>query len=161
MQERSCERQMGAKMAASPDSRDCTNLWDRSKLIMSCCRCNRNGTCSGCKCAKSAQKCTNCLPMKLNNCNNTQPFTNQPKVDGSQSGLESTSSLTIYILNSPPISRDSEEVEFPMGNISNNRHAKMHERLECLESLPEPELPNFVWGSDLPGSVFCDRVSRV
>ena len=47
-----------------------------------------------------------------------------------------------------------------MGNNSSNQHAKRYERLECLESLPEPELPNFVWGSDLPGSVFCDRVSR-
>ena len=49
------------------------------------------------------------LPMKLNTCNNTQPFTNQPTIDGSQSGLESTLSLTIS--NSPPISRDSEEAE--------------------------------------------------
>ena len=44
------------------------------------------------------------------NCKNTQPFINQPTVDGSQSGLESTSSLTT--LNSPPISHDSENVEF-------------------------------------------------
>ena len=47
-----------------------------------------------------------------------------------------------------------------MSNNNSNQHAKKREWLECLESLPEPEPTNFVWGSDLPGDVFCDRVSK-
>ena len=41
---------------------------------MSCCRCNRNGTCSGCICRRSGKICDNCLPGRLGRCQNR----NQP-----------------------------------------------------------------------------------
>ena len=39
-------------------------------LPMSCCRCNRSGKCRSCVCAKSGKRCTNCLPIRLSNCQN-------------------------------------------------------------------------------------------
>ena len=37
---------------------------------MTCCRCNRTGSCKNCSCSKSNLKCTNCLPSRLNKCLN-------------------------------------------------------------------------------------------
>ena len=36
----------------------------------------------------------------------------------------------------------------------------MCKRLECLENVPEREPPNFIWGNEVPGDVFCDRVDK-
>ena len=36
----------------------------------------------------------------------------------------------------------------------------MCKQLECLENVPELEPPNFIWGNEVPGDVFCDRVYR-
>lgn len=37
---------------------------------MTCCRCNRTGSCKNCSCKKEGRKCDNCLPGKLNKCLN-------------------------------------------------------------------------------------------
>ena len=41
-----------------------------------CCRCNRNGRCSGCACHKGGRECINCCPKKLGRCLNA--FSNFP-----------------------------------------------------------------------------------
>ena len=40
---------------------------------MSCCRCNRKGLCSGCKCTQLGRKCGKCLLGRLGNCKSRQP----------------------------------------------------------------------------------------
>ena len=37
---------------------------------MSCCRCNREGTCKSCSCVKDGRACSNCLPKRLGSCVN-------------------------------------------------------------------------------------------
>ena len=59
----------------------------------------------------------------------------------------------------PHGSHESEEVDFL--TVHSDQHTKMHERLECLENVPEPEPPNFIWGNEVPGDVFCNRADRV
>ncbi|XP_064399254.1 uncharacterized protein LOC135345735 [Halichondria panicea] len=41
--------------------------------MVQCCRCNRTGMCKGCSCVKAGNKCSNCLPSKLGNCQNSSP----------------------------------------------------------------------------------------
>ena len=38
---------------------------------MSCCRCNRTGSCRTCSCFKDGRKCNSCLPRKLGRCVNS------------------------------------------------------------------------------------------
>ena len=51
---------------------------------MTCCRCNRNGACQSCVCAQEGKFCTDCLPKRLESCQNirteAQAYTvkNQP-----------------------------------------------------------------------------------
>ena len=50
---------------------------------MSCCRCNRSGSCKRCRCAKEGKACDSCLPGRLGGCKNSAPCappvqTNQP-----------------------------------------------------------------------------------
>ena len=47
---------------------DSTHLHQRSE--MTCCRCSRKGTCSGCICAQAGKSCRDCLPSKLGTCRN-------------------------------------------------------------------------------------------
>ena len=37
---------------------------------MPCCRCNNSGRCRNCSCSKSGKKCFNCVPCRLNRCEN-------------------------------------------------------------------------------------------
>ena len=37
-----------------------------------CCKCNRSGHCSNCKCSRDGRLCTNCLPSRLKKCKNYQ-----------------------------------------------------------------------------------------
>ena len=43
-----------------------------------CCRCNRNGRCSGCACHKGGRECINCCLKKLGRCLNA--FSNSPPI---------------------------------------------------------------------------------
>ena len=45
-----------------------------------CCRCNGNGTCYKCKCAKENRKCTSCAPGRKSNCKNTVTVREEPAV---------------------------------------------------------------------------------
>ena len=81
--------------------------------------------------------------MKLNNCQN-RDRSNHP------TSLEMQESL-----GGP----ENEEAGLPLGGRC-GREVEPNERLDCLERLPEPEEPNFVWGNDLPGDIFCDRVNK-
>ncbi len=35
---------------------------------MTCCRCNRGGSCKNCSCSKEGRSCDNCLPSRLGKC---------------------------------------------------------------------------------------------
>ena len=37
---------------------------------MTCCRCNRKGTCRNCICVREGKSCTSCLPKRLGSCSN-------------------------------------------------------------------------------------------
>lgn len=48
---------------------DSTQLTNSTKTSC-CCRCNRTGKCKNCHCVKQGTICTNCLPLRLGNCEN-------------------------------------------------------------------------------------------
>ena len=56
----------------------CRRVKERKTLsTQACCRCNGNGTCSRCECAKARWLCSSvCLPCKKNRCQNQQTTTN-------------------------------------------------------------------------------------
>ena len=42
----------------------------KARSSKSCCRCNKNGSCQSCACAKASTPCVNCCPGKLGRCTN-------------------------------------------------------------------------------------------
>ena len=117
---------------------DSTNLTNCINQTMVCCKCSVSGICSGCKCVKSNKNCINCLPMKNNRCrNSTQPLMRSIKEDSEQR-------------REPSVYQHS-----PLAQASDVRDLNHH-----LGSPPECQPPNFVWGKDLPGVEFCQRIDR-
>ena len=76
---------------------------------MTCCRCNKSGTCANCVCVRNGAFCINCLPGRLNNCRNASGSPSIPPSLNNESGPVSTdveslpsNSETAVPLNPPP-----------------------------------------------------------
>ena len=107
---------------------------------MTCCKCNRTGTCKNCSCAKKNSRCTNCLPCLLNKCANissssTDDIDNIPETLGD---LESPESVT-KISDCENVLLDPTNQQFP---------TNAHHDNQC--KLPDPSPiadPSFSWGN--------------
>ena len=124
---------------------------------MTCCRCNKSGSCRNCSCVKANSKCTNCLPSRLNKCSNIS----DPSVED-RSAIASS-------LSSQDLQRECESLDSPDGTIPNhlldqrisqeipiNTHhdqCKLLDQSPALVSkpfLPDPtpiSEPSFLWGN--------------
>ncbi len=95
---------------------------------MTCCRCNRTGSCKNCSCSKRKLKCTNCLPGRLDKCTNIEQNTDQEEPSSQNTASsDQTSEL---------------EVSTESGT-RNDTH-------RCQRTLPDPlpvSDPSFSWGS--------------
>ena len=59
----------------------------------SCCRCNDQGTCRRCSCAKAGRSCVSCLPLRRGHCTNVNTVANPPATQESHSSSENTNLL--------------------------------------------------------------------
>ena len=101
---------------------------------MTCCKCNRTGTCKNCSCAKKNSRCTNCLPCRLNKCANI------------------SSSSTDDIDNTPETQGDPESVSeiSDGGNDPTNQQSPTNAHHDDQCKLPDPSPiadPSFSWGN--------------
>ena len=95
-----------------------------------CFRCNRTGRCRNCACCKQGRLCVNCLPSRLERCENVDAT-----FDSSLSSVYSdddSPSNQVGVTATPDV-----------------------QSLPCYELL---RAPNFVWG-DIPGDSFVNSVS--
>ena len=127
---------------------------------MSCCRCSRKGSCSGCKCVQLGRKCGNCLPGRLGNCQNRQPTSVKSAADPSDGDLASTNPSTLP--TSPTRRRFGTETQESVSSASCAGEGEIDS--EGLEhgNMGEPvpiQPPNYEWG-DLSGRDFCDKVNK-
>ncbi len=102
---------------------------------MTCCRCNRTGSCKNCSCSKRKLKCTNCL---LDKCTNIEQNTDQEEPSDTASS-DQTSEL---------------EVSTESGT-RNDTH-------RCQRTLPDPlpvSDPSFSWGSS-DSSTFTAQINE-
>ena len=113
---------------------------------MTCCRCNRNGTCRGCICAQQGTSCSDCLPKRLNRCSNLQ--TNH--TDNREPDQDSTESIENHLSAS---ARDDESICPPLNDVQTTHVAV--DSTHTSESQPQPQ--NFMWGSH-NGSIFRDKI---
>ena len=113
---------------------------------MSCCRCNRKGSCLRCKCVQSGRNCGNCLPGRLGNCKNRQPT---PK----SAANPSDGDLAPANLSTPPTSptrrcfgTETQESESSVSHAGEGEiDSEGSEHGNTGESVPI-QLQNFVWG---------------
>ena len=84
---------------------------------MSCCRCNRSGTCANCVCVRNGNSCINCLPARLNKCRNI------------------------------PASPSPDTVNEPEPFSTNRDLLPLNSEIAIPLNLPSPEQCNFTWGT--------------
>ena len=84
---------------------------------MSCCQCNRSGTCANCVCVRNGNSCINCLPANLSKCRNSPAFPPPDTVNESE-----------------PLSTDREVLPLDSDTAT-------------PLNLPSPEQSNFTWGT--------------
>ena len=101
---------------------------------MTCCKCNRTGTCKNCSCVKKNSRCTNCLPCRLNKCANI------------------SRSSTDDIDNIPETQGDPESVSdiSDGGNDPTNQQSPTNAHHDDQCKLPDPSPiadPSFSWGN--------------
>ena len=82
-----------------------------------CCRCNGNGRCINCKCRKSGKACTNCLPLKKDQCKNRVSI--PPTTSSINSSTQNTTSSTCMSQMSPNHAKNSTNHVSP-SNLCNN-----------------------------------------
>ena len=90
---------------------------DRNKKIeMTCCHCNRTGSCKNCSCAKAKRKCDNCQPGKLamGRCLNSQAQATSVKTTTSSTPTTTTKVSPQSVHTVPPTTSPT------IGNLSPN-----------------------------------------
>ncbi len=103
---------------------------------MTCCRCNRTGSCKNCSCSKRNSKCTSCLPSRLNKCSDIDHV------------VESSPQDTVSCENISPELEVSPQVD-PTAGTSVNQHAPInthYSQWKLSDTLHVSE-PLFSWGS--------------
>ena len=104
---------------------------------MTCCRCNRSGSCKNCSCAKKKSKCTNCLPCRLNRCEN-----------GLSSSTEDTGNLT-DLWDNPECPERVLDVAAPVNEnvpLDQDFPSNAHHDYKLPDPSPMAE-PAFRWGN--------------
>ena len=116
--------------------------------MRNCCRCNRNGRCGNCSCAKAGIKCRSCLPSRLGCCTNQE------------------ASFSPNSNSSPPTPRPPSGLNIPMTNSSQQGTCGLPTQVSddiccAVSSSPSPEpeplapslpvfepmqSPTFTWG---------------
>ena len=106
---------------------------------MTCCRCNKGGSCRNCSCAKAKSKCKNCLPCLLNRCLNIR----EPSADDSPGSMslpsdsESASLINSYVIpesSNHQLDQSLNNQAFPI----NTHHDQF--KPSAVPPLPEPSL---------------------
>ena len=107
---------------------------------MTCCKCNRTGTCKNCSCVKKNSRCTNCLPCRLNKCANISSSSTDDtdNIPETQSDFESPESVS-EISDGENVLLDLTNQQFP---------TNVHHDDQCKLPDPSPIVdPSFSWGN--------------
>ena len=133
---------------------------------MTCCRCNRSGSCRNCSCVKNGQNCTNCLPGRLDKCTNSTSDGSIAEAsvqsgprdsDNSQADVESPQLFTEEDLcESFPINATQQQETHVYAEHSDTQAGKTD------WNLPEPtpvSSPSFSWGL-LDAESFINTISQ-
>ena len=113
--------------------------------MSSCCRCTGSGRCSNCRCRKARRHCSDCLPNRMNQCEN------QPESSRSSSGEPAL----IHPADDTAMSRrDADQTPLSVGSC---------ETVDPVEppvpDLPQLGQPNFRWGN-LDGNSFSRAIDK-
>ena len=146
--------------------------------VMSCCKCNRSGSCARCVCVKAKRPCTTCLPGKLGVCANSKNAspTVAPPIQAKAKDQAKANDL-----DHPMVSSGFTPLNTPSSSESETSQDSTQENLqgecECLSvsqftqhitdldnawSFPTPadmSSPTFTWGS-LDAQAFIAAISR-
>ena len=124
---------------------------------MTCCRCNRSGSCQNCSCVKSKTKCTNCLPGRLNKCVNSSTPNSEDSSSNNSTIRQDESSASDHCVS---------EVEAPLSNdatVSGNFTSIVTDPSSIVEPiLPAPSPiaePTFTWGN-IDSTTFIDQINE-
>lgn len=123
-----------------------------------CCRCNGNGRCRGCVCAKKKQACTNCTPGRNSRCENRhiQP-TSQALT--SVTPVTAESEPTLELSNSVHDTQETAELDDISSSMAGNApdvHYQTNLDTQHLPSFVSLQPPTIRWG-EVEGEVsVCD-----
>ncbi len=108
-----------------------------------CCRCNRTGKCRNCQCAKLERSCTNCLPLRLGKCENSDPPDPPDPPDHENPPSQPPSPNGSRIEDSEDDSQDDSS------NLPSNSLPFEPTTLPNYDPMAEPQ---FIWGEIDPES---------
>ena len=141
------------------------------KKVPVCCRCNREGTCRNCSCAKSKSCCNGCLLSRLGRCQNegtsTQLVFSSPLSSSSQHSsrlLEPPSSLMVQppcanqLVSSPPALLPPSLEPVPSLPLAPSLQSTPSESIEPLPPHQPLQQPLFKW-NDIDGPIFIQAIN--
>ena len=114
---------------------------------MPCCRCNGSGRCRECSCKKERKICTNCLPSRLNRCENLRDRVGQDSLNTSP--LDESRTKTQLESEIAPKHRAADPT-----SVSDNQSLPLHDSAVSLLDYKECHSPSFVWVRH-DGDAFC------
>ena len=121
-----------------------------------CCRCNGNGRCTGCVCARSMKTCTSCTPSRNGRCEN-QPVTGSAEAQPPPTQSNSPSRDSMILLAQQHTEALNAEASLPNNHSPGMEFAETLDQYEDPWPLPSCPTPDFQWGS-LDGKTFCDSI---